>query len=53
MKENERQALDDMTQAIINKILHEPITRLKQRTDDQEEASYVETLKKLFGLDEK
>jgi glutamyl-tRNA reductase len=53
MKEKERQALDDMTVAIINKILHEPVTRLKQQTEEPEEGLYAEALKKLFGLDEK
>ena len=53
MKEKERQALDDMTVAIINKILHEPVTRLKQQTEEQDEGLYAEALKKLFGLDEK
>ncbi|MGH7845438.1 MAG: glutamyl-tRNA reductase [Candidatus Binatia bacterium] len=53
MKEKERQALDDMTVAIINKILHEPVIRLKQQIEVQEEGLYAEALKKLFGLDEK
>jgi glutamyl-tRNA reductase len=53
MAGKERQALEDMTQAIINKILHEPVTRLKQQRVGQDEALYTETLKKLFGIDEK
>jgi len=53
LSEKERQAIDDMTAAIIGKILHGPITRLKKPSDEQEEALYVEALKKLFGLDDK
>jgi glutamyl-tRNA reductase len=49
----ERQALEDMTAAMINKILHVPITRLKQNPDTEEEMLYVAALKKLFDLEEK
>jgi glutamyl-tRNA reductase len=50
--DKERQALEDMTAAIINKILHAPITRLKQQSEEREEGLYTEALKKLFELDE-
>ena len=50
--DKERQALEDMTAAIINKILHAPITRLKQQSEERDEGLYTEALKKLFGLDE-
>jgi glutamyl-tRNA reductase len=53
LSEKERQALEDMTSAMINKILHAPITRLKGLSEDQEEALYIDALKKLFDLDEK
>ena len=53
LSEKERQAIDDMTLAMIGKILHGPISRLKKPSDEQEEALCVEALKKLFGLDEK
>jgi glutamyl-tRNA reductase len=52
-QERERAALEDMTLAIINKILHAPITRLKQQNEDQDDLLYTETLKKLFDLDPK
>ena len=53
LSEKERQAVDDMTSAIIGKILHGPISRLKKPSDTEEEALYIAALKKLFGLGEK
>jgi glutamyl-tRNA reductase len=53
LSERERQALEDMTTAIINKILHSPITHLKRQSEEQDEARYVEALKRLFDLGEK
>jgi len=47
----QRAALDDMTQAMINKILHGPIAQLKSNTDNDDEATlYIAALKKLFDL---
>ncbi|MBI4487471.1 MAG: glutamyl-tRNA reductase [Deltaproteobacteria bacterium] len=53
LSEKERQALEEMTSAMINKILHAPITRLKKQPEDQDEALYIEALRKLFDLEEK
>jgi glutamyl-tRNA reductase len=53
LSEKERQAIEDMTSAMIGKILHAPISRLKKPSDDGEDALYIAALKKLFGLDEK
>ena len=49
LSEKERQAIEDMTSAMIGKILHEPISRMK-KPEEGEESLYVEALKKLFGL---
>lgn len=46
----EREALDAMTAAIVNKILHTPITQLKQR-DARTEAYYIEALRRLFDIE--
>jgi glutamyl-tRNA reductase len=51
LSEKQRQALDDMTAAMINKILHGPITRLKRNSDGGEDTLYIAALKKLFGLE--
>ena len=53
LSEKERQALEDMTSAIINKILHVPISHLKITPEDKDEILYIEALKRLFDLEEK
>lgn len=55
LSERQREALDDMTTALINKLLHEPISQLKNnsREEDAEGMLYAEALKKLFGLEGK
>ena len=47
----QRQALESMTEAIVNKILHTPITRLKQR-DRRSEAFYVDAARRLFDIED-
>jgi len=47
----EREALDAMTSALVNKILHAPITHLKQH-DRQQEAFYLAAARRLFGIEE-
>jgi len=46
----EREALESMTAAIVNKILHTPIARLKQR-DPRTEAFYIDATRRLFDLE--
>jgi glutamyl-tRNA reductase len=55
LTDEQRQALEDMTAAMINKLLHAPITQLKKNShgDDEESTLYVAALKKLFGLEGK
>ena len=53
LSEQERQALEDMTAAMVSKILHSPITRLKKQSEERDEAFYIDALKKLFDLEEK
>jgi glutamyl-tRNA reductase len=55
LTEQQRQALEDMTAAMINKLLHAPITQLKKNSDsdDEESTLYVAALKKLFDLEGK
>ena len=48
----ERRAMEALSQAIINKILHGPITQLKKTSHDSEGEAYVDIVKKLFQLDE-
>jgi glutamyl-tRNA reductase len=45
----QREALESMTEAIVNKILHTPITRLKQH-DRRSEAFYIDAARRLFDI---
>jgi glutamyl-tRNA reductase len=54
LSEQQRAALEDMTTAMINKMLHAPISQLKNNPDDDDEATlYVAALKKMFELEGK
>jgi len=48
----EREALDSLTSAIVKKILHRPVTQLKE-SKEEDMILFVEALKKLFSLDDK
>jgi glutamyl-tRNA reductase len=48
----EQKAMEALSQAIINKILHGPITQLKKTGHDSEGEAYVDMVKKFFQLDE-
>jgi glutamyl-tRNA reductase len=52
LSQQQKDALEDMTTAMINKMLHGPITQLKRnsQSDDEEGALYVDALIKLFDL---
>ena len=51
----QRAALDDLTTAMINKLLHGPISQLKKNSpeDGEDPTLYISALKRLFGLEEK
>ena len=53
LSEKQREALEDMTTAMMNKILHAPIANLKLNSKDDEEDKtlYIAALKKLFDLE--
>ncbi len=55
LSETQRAALQDMTTAMVNKMLHGPISNLKKSSpeDDGDGTLYVAALKKLFGLEDK
>jgi glutamyl-tRNA reductase len=48
--EDEKRAIDTLTSALINKILHHPTKILKQASRDPEGNSYVEAVRILFDL---
>jgi glutamyl-tRNA reductase len=54
LSSEQRKALDDMTAAMINKILHGPIAHLKNgKGEGDDDLLYVAALKKLFSLEDK
>ena len=52
LTEKERQSLEAMTSAIVNKILHDPFVRLKQKDEEALSDMYVDALRTLFQLPE-
>ena len=52
LSEKQREALEDMTTAMMNKILHAPMSHLKLNSKDEDEKTlYIAALKKLFDLE--
>jgi glutamyl-tRNA reductase len=52
LSEKERKAVEALSAAIVKKLLHGPITLLKEQGRNSEGASYADVVKKLFRLDE-
>jgi glutamyl-tRNA reductase len=53
LSEKEKRSLEALTQAIINKILHPPMTLLKQTDEEAMADLYLDALRTLFDLPEK
>jgi glutamyl-tRNA reductase len=51
VSDEERKALEHMTKAIVNKLLHSPVSRLRAETDREEGLAMREAARALFGLD--
>jgi glutamyl-tRNA reductase len=52
VSDKERRAMEALSEAIVKKILHGPITLLKKQSGNSEGELYVAVVKKLFRLDE-
>ena len=52
LDEDNRQAVDALTRALVNKILHAPLVRLRQEAEREEGIAHLEAARHLFGLDE-
>jgi glutamyl-tRNA reductase len=52
LSEKQKQAIEEMTAAMMKKVLHGPITYLKQNKDSEDEVSCIAALKRLFGLED-
>ncbi len=53
LSNREKKSLEAMSSAIINKILHSPMTLLKQTNDEAMADLYLDSLHALFGLSER
>jgi glutamyl-tRNA reductase len=51
LDEPTREAVDAMTRALVNKILHAPLSRLRQEAEREEGMAHLETARLLFDLD--
>jgi len=47
-----REAVDALTKAIVNKVLHAPLSRLREEAEREEGVAVLEITRLLFGLDE-
>jgi len=52
LKNGQRQILDAMTNAMIKKILHHPITKIKGSDDPKDLKELLRATRELFGLKE-
>jgi len=52
LSDKEKRAMEALSEAIVKKIIHDPITLLKKTSRNSEGESYVDVVKKLFRLDE-
>jgi glutamyl-tRNA reductase len=52
LNDSQRQGVDALTRAIVNKILHAPVSRLRKEDDREEALVYLEAARALFGLDD-
>ena len=51
LSEKDKQAIERLTQAIVNKLLHGPSVMLKQTEQNGAGSAVVETIRKMFNLD--
>ncbi len=52
LSDDDKKVIDAMTNAIVNKILHNPIVHLKKEADKIEGDRYIDTVRKLFDLED-
>jgi glutamyl-tRNA reductase len=50
LSDQERSVLQAFSQRLVNKILHQPTVRLKQRAGDREAYRYTDAIRDLFGM---
>jgi glutamyl-tRNA reductase len=50
--DTERKGVEALTRSIVNKLLHAPVSRLRERAEREEGLAYLEAAKVLFALDD-
>jgi glutamyl-tRNA reductase len=48
----QREGVEQLTRALVNKILHAPVSRLREVSDRDEALAHLEAARALFGLDD-
>jgi glutamyl-tRNA reductase len=51
LDDSQQAGVDALTRAIVNKLLHVPLSRLRKEVDPEEALVYLEAARVLFGLD--
>ena len=51
LRPEDREAVEQLTEGIINKLLHEPLIRLKEGAPGSDGEARIEAVRELFGLD--
>jgi glutamyl-tRNA reductase len=52
MKAEDRESVEILANTIVNKILHDPMTALKEESQHQGGLAYVATIRRLFRLED-
>ena len=52
LDERQREGVAALARAIVNKVLHAPLSRLRREAEREEGVAYLEVARTLFGLDE-
>ncbi len=50
VQEDDRRLLELMTKAIVNKMLHDPLIKLKRETGSENERIFLDVVRELFGI---
>jgi glutamyl-tRNA reductase len=50
LTEDQRAAVESLTQNLLNKLLHGPISELKTQSQNPDGQAHIETIKRLLGL---
>jgi len=51
LSDDDRRRVEQLTNSIVNKLLHEPTVRLRDAAGAGEGVEHVETIRHLFGLE--